>query len=246
VIRVTGSWSHALIVGDGEVEPAELARLVSAAGDTPRPVVLAADGGANRCLAAGCQPDVVIGDLDSLDDEARRRLEGLGVGFVVADPAKDESDMELCVTAALEAGATRITILGALGPERPEHGIANILLLADPRFDGLAISILGRASRITRIGSAGGPGEASLAGQRGDWVSLFPLAGPVSGVTTSGLRFPLRGETLELGRSRGLSNELLDSVAVVSTERGRLLLVHTSGPLPQRPEASHPPDRRVA
>jgi thiamine pyrophosphokinase len=243
---VTGSHPHVLIVGDGDVDGAELARLAAAAasgglaaGDArARPFVLAADGGAARCLAAGVRPDRVIGDLDSLGAEARTRLEGLGVDIEVAEPAKDESDMELCLWAALRLGATRITILGALGLDRPEHSIANLLLLADPRLVGVAVVILGRGSIVSRIGSADGPGQASLAGRPGDYVSLFPLGAAASGVTTSGLRFPLRGETLTLGPSRGLSNELLGSEAQVSTERGCLLVVQTPAPGQSRPQAA--------
>jgi thiamine pyrophosphokinase len=236
------SQRHVLIVGDGDVDDAELARL-AAAGSFPsapeataaHPLVLAADGGAARCHRAGIQPDIVIGDLDSLAPGERTRLEGLGVEFRVRDRAKDESDMELCLWAALEAGATRIAILGALGMDRPEHSIANLLLLAHPRLDGLDVAIVGRGSRITRIGSADGPGQARIEGKPGDYVSLFAVGGDVAGLTTTGLRFPLRDEALPVGPSRGLSNELLRSSARVGTRRGRLLIVHTSA----QPDSLH-------
>jgi len=86
---------------------------------------------------------------------------------------------------------------------------------------------VGPGSRITRIGSLGGPGEVVISGTAGDFVSLFPLGATVDGVSTTGLRFPLHGETLSLGPSRGLSNELLASTASVRTQRGCLLIVHT-------------------
>jgi thiamine pyrophosphokinase len=38
------------------------------------PVLVAADGGADRALAAGHVPVAVIGDFDSLSAEARRRI----------------------------------------------------------------------------------------------------------------------------------------------------------------------------
>jgi thiamine pyrophosphokinase len=155
----------------------------------------------------------------------------------VTDRAKDESDMELCITAALDAGATRITILGALGVERPEHGVANLLLLADPRLDGLDVAIVGHGSVIRRIGTEAGPGRIGITGRPGDLVSLFPLGTAVSGVTTAGLRFPLQGETLRLGPSRGLSNELTGNQARVSTETGCLLVVVT----PAQGERAAPP-----
>jgi thiamine pyrophosphokinase len=192
-----------------------------------RPWVIAADGGAARCLAAGVRPDLVVGDLDSLPDEARARLRELGVEVRAASPDKDESDMELCLLVTLEQAVPRVTILGALGLVRPEHSFANLLLLADPRFDGLDMAIVGHGSRTWRIGTEDGPGEARVEGAPGDHVSLLPLDARVEGVRTDGLRFLLHDETLPLGPSRGLSNEMLGDRAHVSTRRGRLLVVHT-------------------
>lgn len=223
------SPSDALIVAAGDVDDEALRMLARhAAIDGPeRPLVVAADGGAAWCLSIGVRPDVAVGDFDSLSPSARVRLDELGVELRTADPDKDESDMELALLAALEAGAAHITILGALGLERPEHSIANLLLLADPRFDGMDIALAGRGSRITRIGSRDGPGELVIRGAAGDFVSLFPLGMAVDGVSTEGLRFPLQREALPLGPSRGLSNELLATTARVRTERGCLLVVHT-------------------
>jgi thiamine pyrophosphokinase len=221
---MTGS-DHTLIVADGDTAGSWLAALVDES--TIRPLIIAADGGAAKADASGYRPDMVVGDLDSLRLADRERLEDLGVEFRVADRDKDESDMELCLLAALESGARRISILGALGLSRPEHSIANLLLLADPRLDGLDVEILARGSRIVRIGSAAGPGVAAISGREGDFVSLFPLGSDAHGVTTEGLRFPLRDETLSLGPSRGLSNELLASEARISSRRGCLLVVHT-------------------
>jgi thiamine pyrophosphokinase len=216
---------QALVVADGDVDATLLAALARPAGRPPR--LIAADGGAAHVLAAGLVPDVVVGDFDSLAATDRARLEELGVELRVAARDKDESDMELCLLAALDIGAVSITLLGALGVVRPEHSLANLLLLADPRLDGRQVVIAGRGSRIWRIGTADGPGSASISGQPGDFVSLFPLDSEVSGVSSDGLRFVLTDEALPLGPSRGLSNELLGDTASVTSRRGRLLLVHT-------------------
>jgi thiamine pyrophosphokinase len=218
------SLDRALVVADGDVDTALLAALARP-GD--RALLIAADGGAAHVLAAGLVPDVVVGDFDSLADADRARLEELGVELRVAPRDKDQSDMELCLLTALEAGAARITLLGALGLDRPEHSLANLLLLADPRLDRAEVVIAGRGSRTWRIGTAEGPGSATIKGQPGDFVSLFPLEAEVNGVTSDGLRFRLSDETLPLGPSRGLSNELLGHSARVASRRGRLLLVHT-------------------
>jgi len=217
------------VVADGDLDGAELAALArpSRGAAAGRPYIIAADGGAARCLGAGVRPDVVVGDLDSLGPVEQARLRELGVELRVADRDKDESDTELCLLTARAAGASRVTVLGALGVVRPEHAIANLLLLADPRLDEMEVAVVGRGSRIMRTGTAEGASRLELGGTAGDLVSLFPLGSAVEGVTTEGLRFPLHDETLTLGPSRGLSNEMLAEQAQVRTRRGRLLVVHT-------------------
>ena len=216
--------ADALVVADGDVDGLLLEELASV---DDRPLLIAADGGAVHLLEAGLTPDVVVGDFDSLSARDRRRLEALGVELLVMERDKDESDMELCLLTALERGAARIVILGALGVVRPEHSLANLLLLADPRLDAVEVAIAGRGSRITRVGAVGEPGACTIEGQPRDFVSLFAVGGAVEGVTTSGLRFGLRDETLLMGPSRGLSNELLEPVAKVTTRDGCLIVIHT-------------------
>lgn len=230
---------HAIVVADGDVDML-LLRELSRASTAEPPLLVAADGGAARVLEAGLVPDLVVGDLDSLDAAARTHLEGLGVEVRVSDRDKDESDMELCLLTACEAGARRITILGALGVVRPEHTVANLLLLADPRYDGVAVVIAGRGSRLWRVGTPDGPGEARIDGTAGDFVSLFPLAGSVEGVHTEGLRFPLTGDTLPPGPSRGLSNELTGDAAHVRSARGCLLVIHTHRTMSDTPATGGP------
>ena len=222
-----------IVIADGDDAGAQLAALVDQErAGAVAPLIIAADGAAGKALDAGVRPDIVIGDGDSLTSHERHRLELAGVELRFADPDKDESDTELCLLEAVATGATRITLLGALGGSRPEHAVANLLLLADPRFDGCHISLLDGSARMTRIGSLGGPGAITLTGSPGDFVSLFPLGGAVVGVRTTGLRFPLREERLEVGPARGLSNELMATEAEVLTRQGCLLIVHTAPTAP--------------
>ena len=63
---------------------------------------------------------------------------------------------------------------------------------------------------------------------KGDTVSLLPMGGDALGVTTAGLRWQLADATLRAGRSRGLSNEIVEAPASVSIDRGALLVVETA------------------
>jgi thiamine pyrophosphokinase len=216
-------------VHTGSVNAPDVARhaIGHAMADRVDILVIGADGGARRAEAFGRLPDLIVGDADSLSPEDVARYRGLGVRVVVHPAQKDESDLELCIAAAIERGAVELRICGALGGARIEHGLANVALLASPTLDGRDVAVLHRASVIRRIGTADGPGAADVHGSPRDYVSLLPLDPAVHGVTTHGLRYRLRNEALTIGPTRGLSNELTGAVGRITTERGRLVVIHT-------------------
>jgi thiamine pyrophosphokinase len=209
---------RAIIVAGGQVGGDEGWRQWVGEGDW----IIGADGGAAQALAWGLVPHLVIGDMDSLPEEARAALEARGSRFVVHPRAKDETDLELALTHAAQQGAREIVVLGALGG-RLDHTVANVLLLALPQLDGVVVRIAGDGQEALLVR---GGGEATLEGRPGDLVSLLPLGGDVRGVTTSGLAWPLAGDTLRFGFSRGVSNEMTAPVARIAVQGGYLLVVH--------------------
>ncbi len=184
--------------------------------------IIGADGGAAQALAWGLEPDLVIGDMDSLADEDRATLAGRGCRFLEHPRAKDETDLELALTYAVGEGAREIVVLGALGG-RLDHTLANVLLLTLPPLQGVSVRIADgdREALLVRSG-----GAVRLRGNPGDLVSLLPLGGDARGVTTRGLAWALRGEPLRFGFSRGVSNEMMAHEASVEVEDGFLLVVH--------------------
>ncbi len=123
---------------------------------------------------------------------------------------------------AIERGATAITILGALGGARFDHTMANVMLLA--AFESPAIRIVDDSSTCWLLR---GPGSSEIAGRPGDLLSLIPLTAEASGIHTTNLYYPLRGETLRFGRPRGVSNVLTAEHATVTLQNGLLLIIHT-------------------
>lgn len=204
---------HIVLVAHGHFanSPEERAALAQAAR------IIAADGGAEHVLAAGHVPHLVVGDLDSIDPATLARLEGLGVPVERHPARKDATDLELALGAA--AGATAITILGALGG-RPDHQWANVLLLAACPCPA---RILHGATSIHLL-DARRP-CLDLATSPGDTVSLIPLA-DAHGVTLAGLEYPLQDATLPLGSPRGVSNVALGDAATIALTAGRLLVMH--------------------
>lgn len=178
---------------------------------------IAADGGArNVRLFLERAPHVVLGDMDSVDDETRAWLETSSCEFIRHPRAKDETDLELAIELAQERGAEEITILGAFGG-RVDHFLANVFLLTRARN----LRIVDSASEMW-VGNE----SAEIKGNEGNIVSLIPLSAQVNGIVTHDLEYPLRGETLERGSTRGISNVMLSERAHVSWDYGTLLLVH--------------------
>jgi thiamine pyrophosphokinase len=68
-----------------------------------------------------------------------------------------------------------------------------------------------------------------LHGEPGELVSLFALHGCAGGITTEGLVYPLHGEALEPGSSRGTSNAFAAPQARVTVEHGVLLAIRPGG-----------------
>lgn len=224
--RVTTA-GHVLILADGAApEPAALDRAWPGWGDGID-LVIAADGGARHAPALGRTIDLWVGDGDSLGAAGVEALRAAGVPVELAPTDKDESDTELAILAAATAGATRVTILGALGGARVDHGLANVWLLAHPALSHRIGSLLDDRSRIRLLAA----GRHDLRGRIGDLVSLFPFGGDAEGVTTRGLRYPLADEPLRSGSSRGLSNVREAADARIDVRSGMVLVVEIAATL---------------
>jgi thiamine pyrophosphokinase len=208
---------RAIIFANGEMldPPGMLQDLQS--GD----VIIAADGGTHHCQALGITPGVIIGDFDSLEPEEIASYAHLGVETILYPSHKDETDLELALQYALKQRIHEIYVIGALGA-RWDMTIANIMLLAHPKFSRIKIHLLdGIAEFIILRGSE----RATIHGQAGKPLSLIPLGGDCFGVSTQGLEYPLKDETLYFGSPRGVSNVFLEDVAQVKLKEGVLLCI---------------------
>lgn len=197
-------------------------------------MVVAADGGARYAAPLGLAIDRWVGDGDSLGEDGIAALVAAGVPIERSRPDKDESDTELGVLAALGLGATRLTMLGALGGPRLDHALANLGLLAMPELVGLDVRLVATDARVRLLAApdaAGGSVSMVLAGRVGDLVSLLTVGADAVGVTTHGLTYPLHDEPLLVGRTRGLSNVRASEEATVVLREGRLLVVETPATL---------------
>lgn len=186
-------------------------------------LTIAADSGLSAFDALGLMPDLLVGDMDSVDPAVLARYEGRLPEHRL-NCIKDDTDGVDALDLAIARGAKEITLLGALGG-RLDHAMANLMLLVRAHRSGASAQILDGHVRIARV-----DGEAVLRGAKGDTVSFLPL-GEASGVTLTGFFYPLRDVTLRSDYPLGVSNVVTQEEAVAQVKRGDLLMFHYRGTL---------------
>jgi thiamine pyrophosphokinase len=206
-----------VIFSNGKFEHAEQDRNHIQPGD----ILIAADGGLHHCLALELTPDLLVGDLDSVDPELVSMLREHGTEIHEHPTRKDHTDLELALEVAVEHEADEILIIGGLGG-RWDQTLANILLLTQLRFQGPNIQLIDGPQRIQYL-----PAGTSLeiSGKPGTIVSLVPIKGTAKGITTDGLEYELAHGALEYGSSQGISNVLVKDRASVKVEEGALICI---------------------
>ena len=162
--------------------------------------VIAADEGLEHALALGLEVAVAVGDFDSASPEAVAVAEASETRIERHPPDKDATDLELALDLASTMSPERILVLAGDGG-RLDHLLASLLLLGSDRYATSQVDAFIGGARVHVIRA-----ERSFEGTPGELVSLLALHGPAESVTTEGLAYPLHGETLEAGTSRGVSN----------------------------------------
>ena len=199
--------------------------LIFAGGDPPDPdlaqevptadLVMAADSGYDAAISLGYAVDVLVGDLDSITTDPIP-------GHVVIERHprdKDQTDLDLALELALRDEPSRVVVVGGTGG-RLDHELATASLICDERWSEVEldwVSSRGRAHVIRR--------RRIVQGDVGSIVTLLPLGGPVTGLTTRGLRWELAEATFEPGTTWGVSNEMQTPIADIKVRSGCLLVV---------------------
>jgi thiamine pyrophosphokinase len=205
-----------VIFANGELPEREAALALLQEAD----FLIAADGGARHLLSMGLLPEVVIGDLDSLDEESLAGLISAGVAIERYPEDKDETDLELALTYALAKGSASILVIAALG-NRLDQTLANLMLVTNPVLSGVDIRLDDGVEEVLFCRD-----RVEVHGQAGDSLSLIPWGRPVEGITTTGLQWSLQDETLFPDRSRGISNLMNADRVVIAIRSGLLLVIH--------------------
>lgn len=184
----------------------------------PDDLIVACDAGYRNAERLGVVPALIVGDFDSAP---RPDTDGQ---TIVLPHVKDDTDTHYAARWLLEQGCTHITLLGALGGARLEHTLANLstgLFLAQ---NGVQVRLADERSELHYLLP-----DRPLTLERADWqyLSVFPLDGPLTGLDIEGTFYPLQGARLDPEFPLGVSNEFTAPTAVLRCTGGRGLVVLT-------------------
>ena len=184
-------------------------------------LIICSDGGASFASKLELVPHMIVGDFDSLDKHIKAAYENKDVTFYDFPVDKNATDLELAVGLALKKSPDEIVILGGYGG-RADHFLGNIqtlVMAAKADVKAFMVSASTKMFIINRF--------AEIQREHYDYISLVPLEAEVSGITTTGLKYPLCAETLHIGNTVGISNEFTELVATVMVNNGLLLAICT-------------------
>ncbi len=183
---------------------------------------IAVDGGLSYCGILGVEPDVIIGDFDSLSEKEKEAIaqlkEQIPERIMELTPEKDDTDMLMALKHGLKLGYQDFRIYAGTGG-RFDHTFANIQCLLYLKNHGATGYLLDGTGMILVLQNESVQFQKSMEG----YLSLFSLGKQANGVTIQGMKYPLNHYTMTNDFPIGISNEFIGESATISVEDGELV-----------------------
>lgn len=177
-------------------------------------LVIAADGGLLHLRRLGVEPDITVGDFDSLGFVPTE-------GKIIKHPIrKDDTDTLLAVKIGLEQGFKSFVLYGCTG-NRLDHTLANIQTLSHIAENGGMGLLCGNGFTAAVIKDS----SVCFSSEASGTVSVFSLCEASYGVSLKGLSYPLENAKLTSSNPLGVSNEFIGKASTVTVKNGMLLIV---------------------
>lgn len=186
--------------------------------------VIAADAGYLTLKKHGIIPNMIIGDMDSIEEAGVSFQNVIAPGYpieVCKLPAeKDDTDMLAAIRKGLEKGYRNFAILGATGG-RIDHTIANIQCLTFLSKQGCRACLYGRDSELQVVTN----GSISFPAIQAGMIAVFSMGDAAKGVCLTGLKYPLENAIITNEFPIGVSNEFIGNPSSITVKEGSLLII---------------------
>lgn len=183
-------------------------------------MLLCADGGMKTMLRLGIVPDVLLGDFDSIDAKDLECMKSK-TKVIAYEKRKDYTDVQLCMKYAIEQNCTEMVLFGVLGT-RADHSLVNIYLLKYALDNGVRAKIVNEYNEIFVM-----QGRVLLEDVEGKTLSVLPYSDVISGITFSGMGYPLTDAQMQKENPYGVSNYACANQVEIEVKEGTALIVIT-------------------
>lgn len=175
--------------------------------------IICCDGAVNKLLKSGREPQLIIGDLDSIEASIQKQYQDRIIH--IAD--QNSNDLTKAVHWCVEQGLKSVILLGATG-EREDHTIANVALLAK-YHNQIQIKMLSDKGLFMPISET-----TTIDTFEGQQVSIFSLD-PEIPISSEGLKYPLKELKLK-SWWMGTLNESVNKTFTLKFDKGARLIVY--------------------
>lgn len=181
---------------------------------------IAVDGGARCYYKYNIVPDLLVGDMDSLDQDIFERFVEKNIECIKYKPEKDYTDTELAILKAIQIGASTITLMGVTGG-RFDHTYANISLMHKYTKNGIEV-IIKDNSNIIYVKD-----KCFRIKKKSKYVSFYCLSEFVEGLSLYGFKYNLCDYKLTKWDILCTSNEIVESEGCVDFDSGLIMVVES-------------------
>lgn len=181
--------------------------------------IICADGGIKNFLDTEIKPDLLVGDLDSINKEGLEFLEKNRIKCEKFPPKKNCTDTELAMSYLLEKNCSSIVILSATGT-RMDHTMANILSLEKLYSLKVPVKFIDNHNEIIYMES----GTINVSKDDYKYISVISLSDYII-YSTKGMEYETDHLKIERYSARGVSNEIKESSAEINIHCGKGLII---------------------
>lgn len=207
--------NHCIIIGAGDLT---VGQIVHREGD----YIIAVDGGLSYCSVLELEPNLIIGDFDSVNDQEKQAIalleQQIPDRVIRLKPEKDDTDMLAALKLGLDRGFRSFRIYGGTGG-RLEHTLANIQCLLYLKNHGAQGYLCDGSSMIFVMKDEEVRFQPTMEG----YLSLFSLGKEAKGVNIRGMKYPLENYTMTNDFPIGVSNEFIGEQGIITVEDGEVV-----------------------
>ena len=178
--------------------------------------VVAVDSGAEHAYKLFLKPDLVIGDLDSIDEKTYERVIKDNIEIKEHQEYKDNTDFEIALNHVMNMEIKDVTVIGGEYGDI-DHLFGTLFTIVKLHTDENILWIHGEQNILF-------PNSESIEIGINKNFSILPFS-DLKNLSISGAEWNLKNENVEFGKSRTLRNISRNKQIDISVSKGKFCLV---------------------